>query len=87
MKPEVDGDFVLDVTQTDAVIRALSNGVSVIIGEPGTGKTTTIKRIKDVASEVFPVMQQVFWHQPVVLHEEWRNLSENRQKPFIICWV
>lgn len=60
VKPEVDGDFVLDVTQTDAVIRALSNGVSVIIGEPGTGKTTTIKRIKDVASEVFPVMQQVF---------------------------
>lgn len=38
-------DKILTENQLDAVVCALSNGVSVITGGPGTGKTTIINRI------------------------------------------
>lgn len=37
--------IVLDELQKDAVVAALKNGVSIITGGPGTGKTTTIKTL------------------------------------------
>ncbi len=35
----------LDPLQTEAVVKAATNGVSIITGGPGTGKTTTIKTL------------------------------------------
>ena len=41
---EEDG-LSLDDTQTDAVVSAVSNGLFILTGGPGTGKTTTIRAI------------------------------------------
>lgn len=38
-------DVELDPMQTDAIVSAATNGVSIITGGPGTGKTTTIKTL------------------------------------------
>lgn len=38
-------DVVLDPLQTSAIVSAARNGVSIITGGPGTGKTTTIKTL------------------------------------------
>ncbi|MBO4617852.1 MAG: ATP-dependent RecD-like DNA helicase [Lachnospiraceae bacterium] len=37
--------YALDPLQTKAVVQAVTNGVSIITGGPGTGKTTTIKTL------------------------------------------
>ena len=37
--------YELDPLQTKAVVQAVTNGVSIITGGPGTGKTTTIKTL------------------------------------------
>ena len=60
VKSEVNDTLLLDATQVDAVINGLSYGMTVIMGEPGTGKTTTIKKIRDLAEQEFPEMKQVF---------------------------
>lgn len=60
VKSEVNDTLLLDATQIDAVINGLSYGMTVIMGEPGTGKTTTIKKIRDLAEQEFPEMKQVF---------------------------
>ena len=41
----VRAGFSLDPLQTEAVVKAVTNGVSIITGGPGTGKTTTIKTL------------------------------------------
>lgn len=40
-----EGDIVLEDMQQDAVVRAVRNGLTVITGGPGTGKTTTISAL------------------------------------------
>ena len=40
--------IVLDTVQKEAVIQSMRNGIVVITGGPGTGKTTTIKAIIDI---------------------------------------
>ncbi|WP_432662656.1 SF1B family DNA helicase RecD2 [Wukongibacter baidiensis] len=42
---EKDGDIALAANQRDAVKEAFSNGVTVITGGPGTGKTTTVNSV------------------------------------------
>lgn len=48
---EKENDIKLDETQKDAVITAAENGVTVITGGPGTGKTTIIKAILKVLND------------------------------------
>ncbi|HQA47770.1 MAG TPA: ATP-dependent RecD-like DNA helicase [Bacillota bacterium] len=43
--------IVLDTVQKEAVIQSMRNGIVVITGGPGTGKTTTIKAIIDIFEE------------------------------------
>lgn len=43
--------IVLDVLQKNAVYQAVQNGVTIITGGPGTGKTTTINTILQVLEE------------------------------------
>ena len=43
--------IVLDVLQKSAVYQAVQNGVTIITGGPGTGKTTTINTILQVLEE------------------------------------
>lgn len=43
--------IVLDVLQRSAVCRAVQNGVTIITGGPGTGKTTTINTILQLLEE------------------------------------
>jgi exodeoxyribonuclease V alpha subunit len=43
--------IVLDNVQKEAVIQSMRNGIVVITGGPGTGKTTTIKAIIDIFEE------------------------------------
>ncbi len=45
---EYNNDIKLDETQKNAVINAVTGGVSVITGGPGTGKTTIIKAVISV---------------------------------------
>ena len=40
-----EGEIVLEDMQQDAVLRAVRNGLAVITGGPGTGKTTTISAL------------------------------------------
>ena len=40
-----EGDIILEDMQQDAVVRAVKNGLTVITGGPGTGKTTTISAL------------------------------------------
>lgn len=40
-----DNNIELDPLQKEAVVKAATNGVSIITGGPGTGKTTTIKTL------------------------------------------
>ena len=49
---KLKGASELDPSQREAVIKAFSAGVSVISGGPGTGKTTTIRKICEVAEEI-----------------------------------
>lgn len=55
-----ESGLLLDGTQVNAVINALSHSVSVIIGEPGTGKTTTIKKVNECAGMMYPEMDRIF---------------------------
>ena len=47
-----DRSDVLDASQIEGVMGVLSNGVSVLTGGPGTGKTTTLKSVIDIAEEM-----------------------------------
>lgn len=40
-----EGNIILEDMQQDAVVRAVKNGLTVITGGPGTGKTTTISAL------------------------------------------
>ena len=42
----------LDASQIEGVIGVLNNGVSVLTGGPGTGKTTTLKSVIDIAESM-----------------------------------
>lgn len=42
---ELDRNTVLEELQLEAVVKAITNGISIITGGPGTGKTTTINRL------------------------------------------
>jgi len=42
---ELDKNTVLEDLQLEAVVKAITNGISIITGGPGTGKTTTINRL------------------------------------------
>ena len=48
---EKENDISLDAIQKEAVVTAASNGVTVITGGPGTGKTTIIKGILKVLAD------------------------------------
>lgn len=55
-----ENHIVLDVKQCDAVKAAFSNGVSIMTGGPGTGKTSTLKAIlyihRKLADESIPLL-------------------------------
>lgn len=45
---EENHEIILDPVQKEAVVQSVQNGIVVITGGPGTGKTTTIKAIIDI---------------------------------------
>jgi len=45
LKIEGENNYILDELQKEAVIAAATNGVSILTGGPGTGKTTTVNAI------------------------------------------
>lgn len=53
-------DVVLDDSQKKAVIGAFKNGISIITGGPGTGKTTTIKTISIIDKMIHENDNQFF---------------------------
>lgn len=54
---EKDNGIVLNETQRNAVRGAIKNNVFIITGGPGTGKTTIIKAIVDIYSEIYNVKE------------------------------
>lgn len=48
---EQQNDLKLDALQKDAVYQAIHNGVTIITGGPGTGKTTTINSILQILDQ------------------------------------
>ena len=52
----------LDDLQRQAVVATQNNGVSIITGGPGTGKTTTINAI----IQLYPFSPQEYNHLPVL---------------------
>ena len=50
-KAEFDTGIMLDINQREAVREAMTNGLLIITGGPGTGKTTTINTIIKILSE------------------------------------
>lgn len=51
---EKSGSLPLHEAQEEAVLRALGNGVSIITGNPGTGKTATVKAWLGVTELLWP---------------------------------
>ena len=53
-------NITMSAQQEEAVRTSSENGISVIIGPPGTGKTTTIKTISYVYKKAYPEMKIVY---------------------------
>lgn len=72
--------------QREAVKMALTQGLSVITGGPGTGKSMILRAILDINVDIIHAKRSVCVLLPGVLLEEWSNQQDSKHQRFIKRW-
>jgi len=55
---EEQNNIVYDISQKEAITKALNNNLTIITGGPGTGKTTIIKCIVNLLLDIYSIKEQ-----------------------------